>query len=111
MPTLQAQNCWGVCVEEDVLQQGEGGEDSEMRGWLVRKVSESVAEMEQMLRARPRTGNLVLQNDEGVFAKALGRGPPGAMCAKDAQVAAPPGGRILRIVRSTARPQFSDHTR
>ena len=39
-----------------------------------------------MLRARPRAGNLVLQNDEGIFAKALGRGPPGAMCAKDAQV-------------------------
>ena len=76
-----SQDCWGVCLEEDVL-------TAEMRTYMQAKILEVVAEVEGLFRVRKRTGNMVLANSEGVYSRlyATMGVDTAAECAKDARV-------------------------
>ena len=72
-PTVYSQaGCWGVCVEEDVLDTttdaactaaGFGADVCNMREYYMSKVRGVVADFEPFLRVRRRTGLLVLTQD------------------------------------------------
>ena len=109
------QNCWGVCVKEDVLQTedeegctatshinrqgqvtshtiGQGGWSAatcNARAWAMEVITQDTREIEAYYRVRKipnGNGNLVLSHDEGVFAQIYEqRGVGGPACAKDAQ--------------------------
>ena len=75
------QNCWGVCLQEDTL-------NADILSYMEEKVGESVAELQTYFRVRPRTSNMKLLSDTGVYAswyqsKEL---DTTAMCAKDTQM-------------------------
>ena len=73
------QNCWGVCLREDVLRTVDdpGCNPSEyedptacnMRDWIIDKVEMNVAEIETFFRVRQLEGNVVLTADQGNYAQ------------------------------------------
>ena len=75
------QNCWGRCLEDDVL-------TKEMRDYAVSKISEVAAEAGTILRVRKRSsgsaGYLKLSKSKGEFKSLYGPGDQEAKCAKDA---------------------------
>eukprot|EP01047_Picozoa_sp_COSAG01_P004750 COSAG01_NODE_158_length_23708_cov_7.921979_8_plen_424_part_00 len=75
------QNCWGVCVADDALDHS-----GSMLQWMKSEVAAAVSELEGFFQTRRRTANLTFTKDHGLFASQLGLGPPGEMCAKDANV-------------------------
>jgi hypothetical protein len=76
-----AQDCWGMCLEEDVLT--DAG-----RSWMMAHVEDVIREVQTWLRVRRRAGNTVFVNSEGLY-KTLYKETPGvstaAECAKDAR--------------------------
>ena len=73
------QNCWGVCLEEDVLSieddtgcnaadhPGQPADICNMRDWLIRTITEDVREIEQYFRVPRRAGNLRLTRSAGLY--------------------------------------------
>ncbi len=56
-----SQNCWGVCIAEDVL------DGDEMRDWMLDEVRLSVSEVSDYFRIRPRTSLLRLSESSGSY--------------------------------------------
>lgn len=75
------QNCWGVCLADDTLDHS-----GSMLQWMKSEVAAAVSEVEGFFQTRRRAANLTFTKDNGLFARLLGVGPPGEMCAKDANV-------------------------
>ena len=77
-----AQNCWGVCLAEDVVD-GDG-----MREFMVAKMQEAMDEVSQYFRVRTRSAPLRLRHSTGAYI-GLYHSLPGfttdAECAKDAK--------------------------
>ncbi len=128
----EGQNCWGVCLKEDVLRvtpqdgcDGAAGRDSavcehlcdetkcvdaghswsvgdectdectcgdpiwcNMQAWAFKQINLATNETESYLRARKRTGNLVLQRSEGIFKHIYDESgiPAETACARDAEL-------------------------
>lgn len=57
----EGQNCWGICLAEDVIEPGA------MRNYMVTEIKKSVTEAQSMLRLRPRTTPLTLTSSIGHF--------------------------------------------
>eukprot|EP01052_Picozoa_sp_SAG31_P016182 SAG31_NODE_1063_length_10105_cov_4.370778_4_plen_372_part_00 len=55
-----AQNCWGVCLEQDVL-------TAEKRDWMIARLEGRVAEVEMLLYAKKLVGPLVLSETTGKY--------------------------------------------
>jgi hypothetical protein len=76
-----AQDCWGVCLEEDVITE-------EKRAFMRTAVESVVTEVEGLFRVRRRAGNMVLANSKGVYSRLYETMDvdTAAECAKDARV-------------------------
>ncbi len=77
-----AQDCWGVCLREDVI-------TDEIRTFMKSEVESVVAEVEALFRVRQRAGNMVLANSKGVYSRlyeSMEGVETDAECAKDARV-------------------------
>lgn len=88
-----AQNCWGVCLVEDVV------EGDEMRSFMVAKMNEAIEEISRYFRVRARSAPLRLRQSAGQYL-GLYTSVPGlttaSECAKDAK----------RIWRLPIRPEL-----
>ena len=76
------QDCWGVCLREDVI-------TDEIRTFRRGEVERVVTEVEALFRVRKRVGNLVLARSEGVYSRlyeTMEGVDTAAECAKDARV-------------------------
>ena len=91
-----AQNCWGVCLEEDVLRTADDKDCDankfkdptacNMRSWLMARVIENVREIESFYRVRKLEGNLKLTKSEGAYKQIYAKYNMGGVeCAKDAR--------------------------
>jgi hypothetical protein len=78
-----SQHCWGVCLDDDTLEVAADG-SSKMRQAMVRNVEASVREIEGLLRARNRVGNLTLARGDRVAmgGKVIKCRPPSARAQK-----------------------------
>ncbi len=77
-----AQNCWGVCVAEDVV------DGDEMRSFMVSKMQEVMQEISQYFRVRTRSTPLRLSHSTGAYLGIYANVPgftTDAECAKDAK--------------------------
>ena len=76
-----AQDCWGVCLEEDVI-------TAAKRTFIMTEVTAVITEVEALFRVRQRTGNMILAKSKGVYSRlyeTMGVNTD-AECAKDARV-------------------------
>ena len=91
-----AQNCWGVCLKEDVLRTDNDKSCNpqdyadptvcNMREWIMDKVIKNVEEISSFFRVRKMAGNLILKKSEGAFGAIYRQYQlSGAECAKDAR--------------------------